>query len=737
MASTPLLVNAGNYQLEEVTAPNGYVLNDEPVPFKITNQGAVELDPDGDPVFKVEFFDTSVKGKIKITKTNHESQPLDRAIFNIIAAEDIMDPSNDGSIIYSSGTIVQTLSTVDGKVESEELPLGKYVVDEILAPDNHVLSSTKYEVDLKYENQTINIVISEIDVINKQVEIIKANNVGTPIIGATLQIVSNKTKEIIDQWVTDGTPHYPSSLVEGQSYVLRELSAPDGYIQSEDVIFTVTDNKDTQQIIMTDKQINIEKHDIDGQPLIGALMQILDQDNQIIDEWTTDGQPYFPSGLKENQTYTLREIAAPDRYILSEDITFIVTNTKETQNIIMIDKQINIEKLDTDGQPLIGAQMQIFDQDNQIIDEWTTDGKPYFPNGLKENQTYTLREIVAPDGYIFSKDITFTVTNIKETQNIIMTDKQLKIKKVDIDNQPVIGATLQIVSTKTKQIVDQWVSDGTPYYPSGLMEGQSYVLRELSAPDGYIIAEDIEFVVSDKKVNQEIIMIDDYTKIEINKLDQLNGSFVEGATLQIVSNKTKQIVDQWVTTDEPCVFYKIPAGDYILQEVDEPSGYYKAEDIHFTIEEHGEKQTITMFDTPILTDIQVNKVDSITNKAIISKDFEFTIYKDKACTDKIMTVNANTEDGTATFKDLRYGSYYIKETKAPTGYFLSDEVKEVIVNDELENVGEIYSFVYLNEMMPIISIKTGDPLENKPYLIALIGSALLLILLRKKEDKAN
>ena len=79
--------------------------------------------------------------------------------------------------------------------------------------------------------------------------------------------------------------------------------------------------------------------------------------------------------------------------------------------------------------------------------------------------------------------------------------------------------------------------------------------------------------------------------------------------------------------------------------------------------------------------ILVNKVDAQTGQNIISKDFEFTSYEDSECTDEIETVEANTTDGTALFM-VDYGTTYIKETAAPEGYGLSDEVVKVEVNDE-------------------------------------------------------
>ena len=144
-----------------------------------------------------------------------------------------------------------------------------------------------------------------------------------------------------------------------------------------------------------------------------------------------------------------------------------------------------------------------------------------------------------------------------------------------------------------------------------------------------------------------------------------------------------------------------------------------------------------MTDELILTDIQVNKVDSQTLKPILSKDFEFTLYSDKECTKALDVVSGNTTDGTATFKDLKYGIYYIKETKAPLGYELSTEVKEIVINDNLEGVGSVHSFKYLNTLLPVTITKTGDNQSLGLYAglaaVSILGLGYIILKRKRKE----
>ena len=138
-------LNVGNYQLEEIKGPKGYLISSQPVKFKISSSSAYETLPDGKTsVITVDQKDTSVKGKITVEKCGevltdfkdgkfvYEEKGLANAKYEVFAREDIYDPSNDGTIIYKKGTVVDTIITkLDGKGTSKELPLGEYSVKEV------------------------------------------------------------------------------------------------------------------------------------------------------------------------------------------------------------------------------------------------------------------------------------------------------------------------------------------------------------------------------------------------------------------------------------------------------------------------------------------------------------------------------------------------------------------------------------------------------------------------------
>lgn len=159
---------------------------------------------------------------------------------------------------------------------------------------------------------------------------------------------------------------------------------------------------------------------------------------------------------------------------------------------------------------------------------------------------------------------------------------------------------------------------------------------------------------------------------------------------------------------------------------------------HADIED--ENQTIKFKNWEIL----VNKVDSITGNNIISKEFEFTMFSDEDLQKEVITKTGNTEDGTALF-EITEGTWYIKETRAPEGYKLSDEVVKVevkdnkmFVNDKEVNTDDdyLYSIIYQNVMLPSTQIKTGTHTNTWLFVgIACIsGLAIVTLVLKRKRS---
>ena len=226
---------------------------------------------------------------------------------------------------------------------------------------------------------------------------------------------------------------------------------------------------------------------------------------------------------------------------------------------------------------------------------------------------YIVREIESPRGNILSdKEYTVSISEDGEVIEITAENKPItvEISKRDIYGNELEGAEI-VLENADGETVDKWTSDGTNHIVLKLGAGE-YVLKEIAAPDGYIIATDIKFTVDvygnitvenvDSKAVSDngyplIVMVDDTTKVRISKWDITTGEELPGATLQII-DENGNVVEEWVTTNEPHMIEgKLIAGkEYTLKEIIAPEGYEIANEIKFTVNDDGTVTEVVMYD---------------------------------------------------------------------------------------------------------------------------------------------
>ena len=690
------------YTLTEKTAPNSFV-KAESIEFTAggdKNQSLVMKDKQ----YTVSKKDASVKNYVEGAK---------------------LEVRDEQDRVVDSWTTTKEDHYVSGLEEGKT-----YRLVEVEAPKGYVKASDIYfTVSKDKKNETVVMKDAKITASKREVT-------GTKEIEGAKMTVTDDKGTVVDKWTSGKEEHSISGLEEGKRYTLTETTAPKGYVKAESITFTAGD-KD-QKLVMKDKQVTITKTEVTGTKEIeGAKMTVKDEAGKTVDTWTSGKEEHYVSGLEEGKKYTLIEETAPDGYVKAESIEFTVSKEKKNEAYIMKDKQVTVTKTEVSGTDEVeGAKMTVTDETGKTVDEWTSGKEEHYVSGLEEGKTYTLTETTAPKGYVKAESIEFTVSKDKVNQKVNMLDKQVSVTKTDITGtQEVPGATLT-VKDEDGNTVDTWVSGDKEHYVSGLEEGKTYTLIEETAPEGYVRAEEITFTVTSEKVDQEVNMFD--AQVKVTKTDALTGDAVKGAEFTVF-DKDGNIVDKWTTDGTAHAVSGLDAGkEYIIKETKTPEGYMTAPDRTLVVS--GEQNMdVEIKEHPVLTDIEVQKVDAQTKKVIKSKDFSFTMYSDAECKNAIVTVSADQNAGTATFKDLRYGTYYIKETKAPTGYLLSNEVKKVVIDDNLENVGKTYSFVYQDTPMPTTGVKTGDGTDIKKFtaLTGISGIALLaclILIIRKKRN---
>ena len=511
---------------------------------------------------------------------------------------------------------------------------------------------------------------------------------------------------------------------------------------------TVTNEKTANITITNDYTkilVKISKVDATNQKeLEGAHIQIVDKDGKVVDKWTSGKEPHVVNNLKPGETYTLRETVAPNGYYLKADTTFTLkadgsidkkntTTTISEEGILLVEDTaiptpdvpsgptVKISKVDvTSQQELEGAKLQVIDKNGNVVDEWISGKTAHVTTELKAGETYTLRETVAPDGYLITSDTTFTLkedgtvdeskttTKVKDGVLLVEDTKavSVNISKVDATNQKELeGAHIQIVD-KDGKIVDEWTSGKEPHVVKNLKPGETYTLRETVAPDGYTVTSDTTFTlkedgtvdqtkttatVSDKGV---VLVEDNMTSVSISKVDITSQKELAGAHIQIL-DKDGNVVEEWDSTDKAYTIKGLKTGEtYTLRETVAPKGYKVAEDTTFQLNEDGTIDTANTTtaisdDTLLVKDEKKESKDvsvSVTKKLVtvdgtvigaVDATYYVALYSDADCTQRVSDVLAlnfkNASASTVTFTGLEKGqTYYVGECEADGTCYLAN-----------------------------------------------------------------
>ena len=594
---TPEVLPYGEYSLVEVQAPYGYVLDKTPVSFSVSSENAEE--ENSLTIVKVEKQNTAQKGKISVHKTgdiftsvatassaytNENGEmivnpttytpvfangDLSGAVFQITAKEDIV--TLDGTIRAYAGDVVSEITTDEnGYAETEPLYLGKYEVREIKAPYGYVLNNEPKDVELTYAGQEFEVR----DTVNTAFE----NEY------QSVRISLSKVMESDELFGIYGKDCYTS--IRFGLFAAEDITAADGSVIPAD----------------------------------GLLSEV-----SLAENMTAKFDVQIPFGR-----YYVKEISTDEHYVLNGE-KYLVNFEYMGQDIRTVDidcgqfvnllKRGRIEghKVDDKSEPLENAVFGLFTTDcvkfsrDTAIMTAASDENGCFEFTDVPFGQYIVREIESPRGYILSdKEYAVSIAEDGEVIEITAENKPItvEISKRDVYGNELVGAEM-VLENADGEIVDKWTSDGTNHIVSKLGAGE-YMLKEIAAPDGYVIATDIKFTVDvygnvmvenvdftavSDNGNPLIAMVDDTTKVRISKRDITTGEELPGATLQII-DENGNVVEEWVSTDEAhFIEGKLIAGkEYTLRETIAPDGYEIANEISFTVNEDGSVTEVVMYD---------------------------------------------------------------------------------------------------------------------------------------------
>ena len=438
----PEVLHPGHYRVTEIAAPNGYILNPNPVDVTVSDDSVYRMDAvSGEPVIEVIMQDNAARGRIRVYKEGemligyqdgkfiYENRRLPGVVFDVIAAEDIVtadfqvDEGGSSYLEYAAGTVVATLTTdANGEASTDDLPLGSYNVIERQTISGYVLDETVHTVTLTYADQETEVVVEGMTLTNvrQKFELTAVKKAegkdlllpgaefglyagqdiiaeGTVLVSAGTCLATGKTDET-------GSLTFDLDLPLGR-YLINELAAPAGYVKSEEIIevdaswqgqdvgvFTI---EKTMENMPT--KVLISKADATtGVELSGAQLTLVDDSGRVIDQWTSiAGEPHLVEGLEAGKTYSLKEEIAPYGYLIANTVKFTIGYTGEVQKVVMKDEVPT-------GTILINKTGEFLSSVSTIESAlgWAGNTFSYITGGLKDVTfaVYAYEDIVHADG---------------------------------------------------------------------------------------------------------------------------------------------------------------------------------------------------------------------------------------------------------------------------------------------------------------------------------------------------
>ena len=840
----PENLKPGNYRIEEVTAPDGYTLNTVYAEIKVDSNTAYQVDGvSKDAIIEVEYENHPAKGKLIIHKDgevlsgfdddfHYEAADLAGAVFQVYAAEDIytadhqVNESGSRNLEYACGTLVATVTTdEEGKAVVENLPLGKYRIEEVTAPEGYVLHASSKEVEFVYEGQDTPVITETVDFTNDRqkvsitVEKQDAEN-GAVVEGAKFglynaeDIVSGDktivTADTLLETVTSdgkGKAAFALDLPFGKYYV-KELAAPAGFVSSDEIL-TFDASYQGQDIPVVKLEaikknepttVEITKSDITtGVELSGASLSVIDKDGNVIDSWVSvKDEPHIIKRLTAGESYTLRESFAPFGYLKTTDVTFTVEDTAEIQKVEMKDDVPTAtlivnkkgEFLDsvtlvsqikgvvehifhyitgnlTDVTFEIYAAEDIKAADNvsedhfkkdELVATVTTDEMGIAKVENLPVGKYYVVEAGTAYGYVLDDEPRYVDLTYRDQDTpVVVYDEDwqnnrqravVSVLKKEKDSDRVLEGAIfglytkeDILSASGKVLIEADTiielkstdAEGKITFVADLPVDGKYYVKEIYAPAGFVTTDEIkeftfEYQGEDTaEVSYAFTFEDEPTTVEITKSDLTTGKELPGAKLQVIDESGK-IVDEWVSEKEPHVIKELAVGKtYSLVETKPADGYVTAESVAFTIENTAKIQKVEMKDD--VTKVEISKTDITGKKELPGAKLTILDSDDNVVETWVSTGEPHY------IEKLPIGTYTLREEQAPDGYLVAEDI-----TFEVKDTAEIQKVVMKDEAKPTDVPKTGDDTNLwLPLLLMVLSAAGLtgLAVSRRRKKRKN
>lgn len=709
-------VAPGYYEVKETVAPEGYTLNAKTYGIHIDPYDPATTD---DPRLVVE---NDPMPSLRIVKYDRQTgKPLADTSFKV----------------YRDTVLVGTYTTdKQGEILLTALEPGTYTVEEVAAPDSHVVNSTPQQIELTVGRDTTPTLVF-FNALKPGIHLVKVDSETlAPLPNATYRI-SKVGGSFSKEYVTDKDGEIDLSKLEPGAYTAKEVKAPDGYLVDDGIRTIQLKAGENAQFVFTDTRkpsLSVLKYDpLQTKYLAGATFRIakVEDGSHYLDR-VTDAQGRITIADLEPGVYSVQETAAPSGYVLnSTEYHVELYPGKDSELVVTNEAMPDLKIVKTDaitGEPVQGVTFTVKQADGRTLTTEATDEQGEIFLADMEPGVVEIWEQSVPSSYLMNEEhqlITLVPNKLATVRFQNYPRPGLLVNKVDaITSDPIQGAKFHVTyasnNTFTGEVNDlgNYLTDEKGQFSLNDLQDGWYKVEEVEPAKGYAIKDPaVQEVYIKGGTHKELTFRNTpLSALVVYKYDSQTGEAVKNAVFQVkylsgTSGSGGTIIGTYKTSaNGSFTVTGLQAGTYIVEELASDSGHV-IDTAPQTAYISGKEQDVVelYFGNSPKGALLVKKVDAATGKPL--SDVEFMVTDNSGA----VVGNANGKyvtdsSGSFTVSNITPGTtLVVKETRAKAGYILDDAPQTAQIK-----AGQTVTLEFRNQPCGALVIVKRDKVTNKP-----------------------
>lgn len=676
----------GAYQVREVSAPGGYVKDDQTYTVNVTSGTETSF-----------VLKNQAKPGLTITKYDEQTHEV------------LPDVTFE---VYRDTVLIGSFSTDEmGQIRLTDLQPGTYLVKEVSTSAGYVLDSSPQQIELTAGGGIKTLTF--FNTVKPGIHIIKVDSRTMEPLANVKFRISLVGGTFSKEYVTDKNGEIDLTTLEPGAYTVEEITAPNGYLMDDDKRVIRINAGENARFVFTNTEkpvLSVVKYDAENDTyLAGATFRIakIEDGSHYLDRVTDTNGRISISDL-EPGVYSVKEIAAPSGYVLNDTEYHVeLFPGKDSTLVVNNEKKPNLKIVKTDavtGAPLSGVTFTVNKADSSTLTTVKTDANGEALLTALDPGVYVVRETSVPDGYLLDSEPQ-TITLVPNKTGTVRfrnyPKPTLTINKVDsITKDPIKSAKFHITYASNNSFTGELNDLGTYFTDekgqiklTKLRDGW-YRVTEVEPAAGYAIKDPATQDCFIQAGTGKTLTFENtpLSALIIKKVDADSGAMLQGAKFRVrylggTSGTGGTVIGEYTTSaNGTIVITGLKAGTYIVEETKAPAGY-EIDDTPQTVYLSGKEQDVVTveFSNGKHGDLIIDKIDSVTKQPLPGAQFKITTSDGSFVGNYGGTVTSNgiyTTDSNGQIKlvNLKPDTYVVTEIKAPDGYVLDSTSQTVKVD---------------------------------------------------------